>query len=277
MGVIVDTILVQGLLLLEAVYPMPKRLGKPQLLSPTQQELADPVILVGGFANSPSGWGEWARSLRADGFQVYIFDPPTVGLGDMYDSARAVAKFIEDVRRRTGRVKVDIIGFSEGGLLTRIAINRYGALGAVDRAISLASPHAGVPARGLYDALIAVGLPRSVLPESASQLISGSKLIQDTEREDRLLRTLKEGSTHARAPRYASVFSRTIDLFTWPQSGWLQGAFNIPVGPDKPGGRDPNHFDMLHLSDRAYEAIRVLLTDGHNRDAARIALTSLGR
>jgi pimeloyl-ACP methyl ester carboxylesterase len=270
LGSIIDTVLVRGLLALEAVYPMPARLGAPLPPGSSASAQADPVVLVGGFANSPSGWAEWRRSLEADGFRVFVFDPPTTGLGDMHDSARAVAAFIEQVRRRTGRRKVDVIGFSEGGLLTRMAIASHGALDAVDRAISLATPHLGVPLRPLHDALSGLRLLVRAVPPAAIQLLEGSELVGAVERSDRHLRSGAIG-----APRYASIFSRTIDLLVWPHLAWLPGAFNIPVDDDRPGRAGPNHFEMLHTSDRSYEAARILLLDGSPRAAAIAGLRSL--
>lgn len=273
LGSIVDSVLVRGLLVIEHLFPMPARLGETLVgpARPTGQ--ADPVILVGGFANSPSGWEEWRRSLVADGFQVFVFDPPTVGLGDMDRSAEAVAAFIEDVKRRTGRSKVDVIGFSEGGLLARMAIARLGALGSVDRAISLATPHFGVPMRGLYDALKGFSILRRAAPEAAIQLLDGSEVVTSIARDDAHLRS----GEVAGAPRYASIFSRTIDLLVWPHAAWLPGAVNVPVQADQPWRSGPNHFEMLHTSDRAYEAARILLLDGSPRAAAIAGLSALER
>jgi pimeloyl-ACP methyl ester carboxylesterase len=225
------------------------------------------VVLVGGFANSASGWDEWKRSLEADGFQVFVFDPPTVGLGDMEDSAKAVAEYILEVRRRTGR-KVDVIGFSEGGVLARMAVARLGALGSVDRLVSLATPHEGVPLSGLYNALKGIGFLRRAMPESAIQLLDGSDLLLKIEQDDEHLRR----GRHPLAPRYASVFSRTIDPIITPWSSAIDGAELVPVAADQSWRVGPNHFEMFHTSDRAYEATRTLLLDGTTAEAVRAGL-----
>lgn len=253
----VENVLVRGLLLFEHAFPMPARVGTPLGLGEAARHRADPVVLVGGFANLASGWNEWVRSLRADGFQVFVFDPPTAGLGDMEESARAVADFIAEIRRRTGRRRVDVVGFSEGGLLARMVVARLGALGSVDRLISLATPHRGVPVSGLYDALKGIGWIRRVVPAAAVQLLDGSDLLRRLARDDEHLR----GGRHPDAPRYASVFSRTIDMVVTPMSAWLPGAVNVPIASDAPGRIGPSHFEMFHTSDRAYEAARRLLLE----------------
>jgi hypothetical protein len=256
LGSIVDTVLVRGLLVIEHLFPMPARVGAPLGIGVARRANADPVILVGGFANSASGWDEWKRSLQADGFDVYVFDPPTVGLGDMEQSAQAVAAFIADVRRRTGR-RVDVVGFSEGGVLARMAVAKYGALGSVDRLTSLATPHAGVPLSGLYSALGALGFLRRALPTSAAQLLDGSDLLARATREDEHLRLGRD----PRAPRYASVFAMVPDPIVTPWSSWLAGAVNVPVRRNRGGIGGPTHFGMFHTSDNAYEAVRELLLD----------------
>lgn len=257
MGRMVENVLVRGLLLFEHAFPMPARLGAPLSIGAAAARDADPVVLIGGFANSMTGWNEWVRSLRADGFQVFVFDPPTVGLGDMEESARAVAAFIDDVRRRTGRRRIDVVGFSEGGLLARMAAARLGALGAIDRLISLATPHHGVSMSGVYDAIKGFGVLRRAVPKAAVQLLDGSELLSRIARDDEHLRM----GRHPDAPRYASVFSRTIDMVVTPMSAWLPGAVNVPVAADSPGRIGPNHFEMYHTSDRAYEAARELLLE----------------
>lgn len=269
LGRIVDAVLVRGLLTLEAAYPMPARLGMPLPLGAARRAGADPVVLVGGFANSVSGWDEWKRSLEADGFRVFVFDPPTVGLGDMEQAARDVAAFLEEVRRRTGRQRVDVVGFSEGGVLARMAARYHGQASGIDRLVSLATPHAGVAARAASEALRGSRLLRDATPQAAIQLLAGSALLRRIEIDDRDLR-LARGA--AGAPRYASVFSISNDLFVTPWSSWLEGATNVPVRRDSGRLGGPNHFEMLHSSDRAYEAARLLLLD---RPAAEAVTTGM--
>lgn len=272
MGSIVDTVLVRGLQVIEHLFPMPARLGTPLGLGVARRADADPVLLVGGFANSVSGWDEWKRSLRADGFDVFVFEGPTTGLGDMEESARALAEYIAEIRRRTGR-RVDVVGFSEGGLLARMAVARLGSLGSVDRLVSLATPHGGVPLRGAHRALSGLALLRRVLPIAAGQLVEGSELLLRIARDDAHLRHGRD----PQAPRYASVFSRTFDPIVTPWAAALPGALNVPVAADQGWRTGPNHFEMFHTSDRAYEATRKLLLDSPNQAVLAAALLALAR
>lgn len=267
LGTVIGHVLVDGLRLIEAAAPMPRRLGTA--LAPAQRARADadPVVLVCGFANSASGFDEWRRSLEADGFRVFVFESSTRGLGDLRDSAAQLAAFLADVRRRTGRARLDIVGFSEGGLLARMVVGAGRFAGRVDRLISLATPHAGINAWSAYTALAGWHALRDAAPPAILQLLTGSELLQQIERDDRELRL----APHAGGPRYASVHAWRSDLLVAPWSAQLAGALDIPIRADSSLRIAPTHYDMLHTSDRAYEAARRLLLDGANAEVAAVA------
>lgn len=261
-GSLVRGVLVHGLELIEHAFPMPARLGVPLIPGRGARHDADPIVLVSGFANSPMGWDEWRRSLVADGFDVHVFDMPSRGLGDMRESARLLAEYIEQVRRRTGRRTVDIIGFSEGGLLARMVAGMHGGAHFIDRLISLASPHAGIGiAAKLYHRRTFLSDIVDDITTALGQLFEGSALLGAIERADAPLRAARAGV------RYASIFANAPDPIVRPTAAWLAGALNIPVASDGDASGSPSHFEMYHTSDRAYEAARILLLDGAD-DAA---------
>lgn len=266
-GSIINGILTRGLLAFERSWPMPERLGAS--LPPQQRARpgADPVILVSGFANTPAGWEEWVRSLRADGFKVFVVDLKHDGLGDMNTAADEVAAFVADVKRKTGARKVDLVGFSEGGLLDRMFIAQRGGASSVDRAISLATPHHGFAFGSAVQRAAKLLRIHSALPASLWQMIEGCELLTSLDQA--------EQATGVRAPdstvRWASVYSQVIDGAIAPWSSALEGAVNIPVTSNSGGAASgPNHFAMFHLSDRAYEAIRALLLDRSDAEARRL-------
>lgn len=255
LGTAVASLLTGTVRLLEGTLPMPDRLGSPLPARPRAAASRDPVVLVSGYANNAEGWGEWKRSLEADGFQVFVVDFPTDGLGDMEEAARFLAAFVADVKRRTGRSRVDLVGFSEGGILARMYAAQLGGATSVDRIVTLASPHHGVRLPGPLEAVLrGVRLLREAVPASTWQLLAGSDLLTRLHGDDEQLR--RSGPV-----RYASIFSRTWDLFVTPTSARLEHATNIPVARDTgslmPGGLD--HFSMYHFSNAAYEAARDLL------------------
>lgn len=103
----------------------------------------DPVIIVAGtfspaFANEPL-----AARLRADGYRTYIYELPGLGLGDIAQTSKPLASFVDNVLAQTGVGRVDLIGHSQGGLVLRYYIKYLGGSQKVDSAISLGAPHYG--------------------------------------------------------------------------------------------------------------------------------------
>jgi triacylglycerol esterase/lipase EstA (alpha/beta hydrolase family) len=271
-GDLIRRVIWGGMSAIEHVFPMPKRLGTPLAEADRPTATSDPIVLVGGFANAPRGWNEWVRSLRGDGFQdINVFDLPSRGLGDMHESGELLARYIDDVAARTGR-KVDVIGFSEGGLLARMAVGELKRSDKVDRLIGLATPNAGIQLlAGAYAK--APKLARWVDKQipAYGQLLEGSAVLGEIASGDAPLRAAKSGV------RYASIYSKSTDTMVNASSARLDGAVNVPVGADHVWrwSSDPTHFDMYHLSDRAYAAARELLLD--HPDVNAIAIGQSGK
>ena len=80
----------------------------------------DPVIIVAGtfspsFANELIG----AR-LRNAGFDVTVFQLPTLGTQSIATTAKSLGPVVDQVRARTGAARVDLVGHSQGGLVARL-------------------------------------------------------------------------------------------------------------------------------------------------------------
>jgi triacylglycerol esterase/lipase EstA (alpha/beta hydrolase family) len=103
----------------------------------------DPVIIVAGtfspaFANEPL-----AARLRSDGYQVWIYELPGLGLGDIGQTSQPLAGLVDQVRAQSGAARVDLIGHSQGGLVARYYVKNLGGSAKVDRVVSLGAPHYG--------------------------------------------------------------------------------------------------------------------------------------
>ena len=112
-----------------------------------------PVIIVAGtfspaFANEPL-----AARLRADGYNTFIFELPTLGTQDINLSAQALDTFADAVRAQTGAGKVDLIGHSQGGLVARSYVKHHGGAGEVDSLITLGAPNRGTLVANLVNFL----------------------------------------------------------------------------------------------------------------------------
>ncbi|RIV36946.1 esterase/lipase family protein [Micromonospora radicis] len=104
---------------------------------------ANPVIVVGGLSGFAAVYEPLAARLRADGYQVWIYELPQLGLGDITVSAASLRGFVGQVRSATGAAQVDLVAHSEGGLVSRYYIKNLGGGDAVGRYVSLGTPQYG--------------------------------------------------------------------------------------------------------------------------------------
>jgi triacylglycerol lipase len=113
----------------------------------------DPVIIVAGtfspaFANEPL-----AARLRADGYNTFIFELPTLGTQDINLTAQALNTFADGVRAQTGAAKVDLVGHSQGGLVARSYVKHHGGVSEVDSVVTLGTPNRGTYVANLVNFL----------------------------------------------------------------------------------------------------------------------------
>jgi pimeloyl-ACP methyl ester carboxylesterase len=118
--------------------------GTAQAPPPVQEE-RNPVVLVHGYNADPRVWGSLREDLKADGYS----DTELFSWG--YDTHRSVnetlsgrfAAYVDDVRRRTGATRVDVVSHSFGSLVTRWYVTYGGGGRTVDRWVSLGGPNHG--------------------------------------------------------------------------------------------------------------------------------------
>lgn len=178
---------------------------------------ADPVIIVAGtfspaFANEPL-----AARLRADGYRVWIFELPNLGLGDIGESARQLDQFADGVRAQTGASRVDLIGHSQGGLVARDYVKRFGGVGEVDSLISLGAPHYGTSVANLATFL---GLGNCLWVTACEQMSIGSSYLNQ----------LNAGDDTIGNVRYTNIFTNYDELVRPVTNATLaDGAVNVRV------------------------------------------------
>jgi triacylglycerol lipase len=105
----------------------------------------DPVVIVAGTGAAPiPGVPDvLSERLEADGYDVTLFYLPNLGLGRVEDTSAALPPVVDRVLARTGATKVDLVGHSQGGIVSRYYIKFLGGAGKVDSLVSLAAPHYG--------------------------------------------------------------------------------------------------------------------------------------
>lgn len=205
----------------------------------------DPVIIVAGtfspsFANEPL-----AARLRADGYKVWIYELPGLGLGDIAQTSQPLASLVDSVRAQTGASKVDLIGHSQGGLVARYYVKYLGGSSRVDRVISLGAPHYGT-----YVANLATffGLGSCIGIVACQQMSIGSAFLNN----------LNAGPDVVSPVRYTNIYTAYDELVRPVTNATLKdGATNVKV-QDQCWARIVGHVGLI-LDGTVYDGIRDAL------------------
>lgn len=127
----------------------------------------NPVILVPGtFTNMGSSFVKTAPALKNAGYCVYSlnygFDFLSLGrasgLAPVSTSVQQLANFVTKVRSSTGAAKVDLVGWSQGGLLPIDYIKRYGGANQVAHYVGWAQNSNGTTVDGITSFASALGV-----------------------------------------------------------------------------------------------------------------------
>jgi triacylglycerol lipase len=129
--------------------------------------LRRPVVLLHGFASTPTTLAFLARHVRGQLKRPVLRPSLGFGWGDLPRAAQQVAAAIA----AAGCDEVDVVGHSLGGLVATELLKSIDRGARVRRVITLGTPHAGVPfAR--FAAVATLGLSRSMW-----QLVPGSEFL----------------------------------------------------------------------------------------------------
>lgn len=107
------------------------------------QSLDTPILLVHGYGHNSSAWFMLRKALRRAGFtSVHTMNYNPL-IHDVPEIARKLSDHVEMIRGVLGVDKVNIVGHSLGGLVTRWYVQEMDGDLKVNTAITLASPHKG--------------------------------------------------------------------------------------------------------------------------------------
>lgn len=113
-----------------------------------------PLLVVPGWG-APRFHTRWiARNMESQGFEVVEVTLPLMGVGDMKHSAEILSENAQAISQGLGVPRVNLIGYSLGGLIARIYLQEYGGYERIGRAVFV-----GAPQDGLYTAYPAVFTP----------------------------------------------------------------------------------------------------------------------
>ena len=168
-----------------------------------------PVLLVHGtFSTASSNFGNVAPALIADGRCVYAIDYGQEGSAPVDASAADVAAFAQGVLALTGTEQLDVVGYSQGGLVLRTALRENGLADQV-RVAALIAP----TFHGTDSPLVKELIGESCL--SCADQVVGSDLLE----------RLNAGGDLDGTVRYA-VVSTQADQYVTPVES------QVPDGPD---------------------------------------------
>ncbi|PFH54911.1 hypothetical protein XA68_12023 [Ophiocordyceps unilateralis] len=126
-----------------------------------------PVVLLHGLFGSDKTdlyvFGKW---LRRRGYCIFALTygtytphlPFWAGIKPIAESSGEIAAFINEVRRRTGAIKVDVVGHSEGAFQALYVSKFRGMADSIDSIVAIAPPTHGTDVSGLYKYASLIGV-----------------------------------------------------------------------------------------------------------------------
>jgi triacylglycerol lipase len=168
---------------------------------------AVPVFVVpgyGGDAESLSGLVSVLRGFRPD---VRVVVPPAGGRAPIADGAAELDRAV----RASGAARVDLIGYSMGGLVVRDWVAERGGAAFARTVVTVGAPHHGSAALLSLPAADCTGACVDMKPGSA------------------LLARLNAGDETPDGPRWVSVWSSTDTNVTPPDTARLADATNVRI------------------------------------------------
>ena len=170
-----------------------------------------PIFLIHGLWNNPKLFEKLIKKIQEDEYELYRPHlPHRFGKTSLKNLARALDSKIEELVGP--EVEVDIVGFSMGGLISRLWLQNHGGFLRTKRFFSIGTPHFGT-----YTAQM---IPSSFMPG-----------IADMKRGSRLLSQLNNDLTSLEKVECISFFTKW-DLMTFP--GWqaklsIGESYQLPV------------------------------------------------
>ncbi|MFE6281470.1 esterase/lipase family protein [Streptomyces sp. NPDC057877] len=186
---------------------------------PLTEEHPRPVVLVHGtFGNRGYTWTSATPLLRDNGYRVFRLDygqhlnPVIFGLNDIRQSAQQLSDFVDEVLSRTGAQKVDLVGFSQGGMMPRWFIGALGGAPKVHNYVGIAPSHHGVTAQGLMNLARQIPLAKELVEQGAvGQIVPAWPQLQHDHPFQRELADLGET---VEGIRYTVIATKYDDVVT---------------------------------------------------------------
>jgi uncharacterized alpha/beta hydrolase family protein len=111
-----------------------------------------PVLLVHGYAEDAAVWKKWEDMLRKDGIRFFTvtFKDSDDKCGSAKQHAIELEKMVQNIKEQSGAQKLNIVGYSKGGLDARVFLDITDAKD-VSNLIMIGTPNAGSPVAEIND------------------------------------------------------------------------------------------------------------------------------
>ena len=188
---------------------------------------ARPIFFIHGLWNNPKLFEKLINKINEDDYELYRPHlPHRFGKTSLKDLARALDSKIEELVGP--EVEVDIVGFSMGGLISRLWLQNYNGFLRTKRFFSIGTPHFGT-----YTAQM---IPLSFMPG-----------IAEMKRGSNFLSKLNNDQSSLEKVECTSFFTKW-DLMSFP--GWQSklstgDSYHLPVLTHKELITNPASIDIL--------------------------------
>jgi hypothetical protein len=175
------------------------------------------VILVPGFGGDRDSLQPLADRIHADGRQAEILTLPGDGTGDLLQQVSVLDQAVSDALT-AGSPSVDIVGYSAGGVVTRLWIAADNGAKKARRVITLGSPLHGTQLAAAGNALAP-----GACPTACQQLAPGSPVLAPI--------------GGAAGLPWMSIWTEDDQTVTPPDTARLPDAINVSLQQLCPGAR----------------------------------------
>lgn len=178
----------------------------------------DTVLLVPGYGGGKTALDVLAARIRTMGMIARVVTLPGQGTGDLTAQATVLNNDVNHVLH-AGTGQVDVIGFSAGGVVTRLWDANDGGAQKAHMIITL-----GSPLNGTRIAAAGNAADPSACPVACQELVPGSALLTKLRR-----------TPLGRKPSWLSLWTVDDQVVRPPTSARLAGAVNVPLQSVCPG------------------------------------------
>lgn len=203
-----------------AAHPYPVILlpGTLYTVAETWQALG-PILADAGYCVYGLNYGQTALTTATGG--------RVSSIGPIEDSARQLAAFVDQVRTEAGADQVDLVGWSQGGMMPRWYMTHDGGAPAVHELVGLAPSNHGTTLDGLFALLnadAALGLP-------AATTLIGCAACTEQEVGSPFIQALNAHGDGVSSVKLVSIETTHDEVVTPYQSAFLDapGAVNITL------------------------------------------------